>query len=287
MAQLFTMSEKHPALLVIGGGNMGKAIVAGAKAAGVLSDLNRVVVVEPEDQKHGTFKGLGVGVRASIPEGMAWLRGAEEPKGHGVILLAVKPQSLAAVAGEIKPLLVEPRVVISILAGAPSQKVRAALGNAARLMRAMPNLPTSIRLGITALAPGAGSEPGDIAFAQRLFQAVGQVVRIEESMMDAFTALAGSGPAYVLYLAEAMLKAADRMGMQPDIADSVVRHTLLGSATLLAQSTESPALLRAAVTSKGGTTSAATEVLDCEKATDIIVKAILAARDRGATLAAL
>src|SRR5690606_13250813 len=156
----------------------------------------------------------------------------------------------------------------------------------AAVVRAMPNLPARIRQGATAICLGDGAAPGDDDFALALFRGIGPLVlRIDESLMDAFTAVAGSGPAYLFYLAEAMTRAATELGFDAPAAREIVKATLAGSASLLAQSSESPADLRAAVTSKGGTTEAATTVLDNAGVMNAIVRAITAARDRGRELA--
>ncbi len=299
-------AHDRPALLVIGGGHMGQAILRGALAAGSLwsrpEARERVIVAEPGAEKHALLAGLGVDVRASAGDGVrALLDRGRHPGANGgdgvaaVILLAVKPQSLGKVAAEIGPLLAtrldgRPAgpgsgfLVISILAGTRAQRVREVLGPAARVVRAMPNLPAGIQQGMTALAAHASATARDAAFAARLFECVGRVVNIDESLMDAFTALAGSGPAYLFYLAEAMRKAGIDLGFAPQVADAVTRQTLAGAAALLQQSGELPAALRAAVTSKGGTTAAATRVLDDRGVMAAIEQAIVAARDRGREL---
>ena len=163
--------------------------------------------------------------------------------------------------------------------------VRSALGGRARVIRVMPNTPAQLRRGVSAIAIGEGASEDDAQFAVALFESVGEVVRVDESMIDAFTALAGSGPAYVFYLAEAMMRAGVEIGFDEATADRIVRGTIAGSAALLSDSTDrKPIDLRAAVTSKGGTTFAATQSLDASGAMDAIVRAIIAARDRGREL---
>ena len=149
----------------------------------------------------------------------------------------------------------------------------------------MPNLPAQLGEGATAIALGAGAKPGDEKLAIELFGAVGPVVvEVAEDLIDAFTAVAGSGPAYVFYLAQAMTKAAVELGFTSSQADQIVRQTIIGSAAMLRTRSESPQDLRAAVTSKGGTTAAATAVLDEAQVIDTFVRALTAARDRGREL---
>lgn len=273
------MPQQHPvSLAVIGGGKMARALLAGAVLAGVITP-NDVAVADPDDKQRAIIKPLGVRTYDRAPAALEHLTPDAQ------LLLAVKPQSLAEVARDLKGLAGD-RVVISILAGAPSALIRESLAGRARVIRVMPNLAAQIRRGLAAISLGAGARPGDDAFASRLFAAVGEVVTLDESLMDAFTALAGSGPAYLFYLAEALDNAARQMGFSPESAGPIVRHTLAGAAELLLRAPEtSPLDLRLAVTSKGGTTEAAVRVLQDAKVLDAITRAVLAARDRGAALA--
>lgn len=271
-----------PLIACVGGGNMARAMVEGAVRAGVIGG-ERWVIAEPDTAKHPAFTRLGA-VCVARPSELAARMGEQTQ-----VLLAVKPQSLGAVAAECaapgEASLAAGRVVISILAGTPIARVIAALPGC-RVVRAMPNTPAQVGQGCTAIALGPGVRPGDEDVAVRLFGAVGPVVeRVDESLMDAFTAVAGSGPAYVFYLAEAMTKAAVELGFDPSVADRVVRQTIVGSAALLSAAPERSAEeLRAAVTSKGGTTEAATRVLEGAGVRDALMRALAAARDRGREL---
>lgn len=283
-----TKSESNPEplapkLAVIGAGAMASAILEGAFGAGLLRPAE-VVVVEPDESRRSAMAARGCAIIADAAPGAALRALAPD----GAVLLATKPQSLADVARALGASPAFAGVVISILAGARSERVREAFGGSARVVRVMPNTPARIGLGVSAVASGAGAREGDDALALRLFGAVGEVVRVEETMMDAFTALAGSGPAYIFYLAEAMARAGVEMGFDPDDADRITRAVVRGSAELLARSPgESASALRAAVTSKGGTTEAATRSMDEAQVRESIVRAIVAARDRGAELSRL
>jgi len=269
-------------LLVIGFGNMGESIVRGAVRAGLLSSGD-VIVAEPEASRREAAARLGiVSVHAAAGEALNALEAREAAGGAGRVLLAVKPQMLAGLAAEVGARLGE-RAVISVLAGMRVEKLRSMCGGRVRVVRVMPNLPASIGEGVTAIATGA--EPSEAAFARRLFEGVGpRVMEIEEGLMDAFTALAGSGPAYLFYLAEAMIKAGVSMGFTPEQASLATRQTLVGAAKMLAGDAREPAALRAAVTSRGGTTAAAIERLDARGAMDAIEEAVKAACARGAEL---
>ena len=207
--------------------------------------------------------------------------------GHGaVVLLAVKPQILPQLAADCAEYFTHSRfTIISILAGTPIAKLISLLGPDHHIIRAMPNLPASIGLGTTAISiAGSLPHPGD-SFAKTLFAAIGHtVIPLPESLFDAFTAIAGSGPAYLFYLAESMQRAATTHGFDPAIAAIMTRSTLLGAATLLSQSSDDATTLRHKVTSKGGTTHAAITTFDSLAVSQAIEKGIAAATARGQEL---
>ena len=272
------MEKNQPALAVIGGGAMAQAILSGAQQAGVLT--GKVCVADPNEACRIRFETAA----ASAAEALAWLAANERTPGSGQVMLAVKPQMLGDVAAEIAG-LVGGRVVISILAGTNGDSIRSSLGGGCKVVRVMPNTPAQIRRGTTAIAISAGASDEDAEFAERLFHAVGDVVvRLDESMMDAFTAVAGSGPAYVFYLAEAMRRGALEVGLDAETADCIVTETIAGAAELLKSDGATAAELRARVTSKKGTTQAATDSFDASGVADAIVRGIVAARNRGVRL---
>ncbi len=205
-----------------------------------------------------------------------------------MILLAVKPQILCDALPPLIDALTEANApactFVSILAGTRIKTIETMIRPDDRIIRIMPNTPSQIGLGMSAIANDNQPEPDDLACVRRLFEAVGQVIEIPESMIDAFTAVAGSGPAYIFYLAEGMMRAAESVGFTREQASHIVRQTVLGSATLLDRSDEMPGELRAKVTSKNGTTYAATTTLDEHGVMDAVVAAITAARDRGVEL---
>lgn len=281
----------HPFLAIIGGGNMGKAIVTGGVNARLLVP-SRVCVAEHDETRRARIASLGIKVVTHARKALEWLSTAAPRADDGQIVLAIKPQSLEELAKECgspghanlsHPC--EERVVISILAGVTSKRIFRSLGGRCRVIRAMPNLPAAIGKGATALCVGAGATNADAAFAEVLFKGVGPLVlRTREELMDAFTALAGSGPAYAFYLAEAMIAAGIKMGFSAEESVAITRATIAGSGVMLEQSSQLPSELRAAVTSKGGTTQAATEVLDAAGVMKKIVEAIEAAEARGKEL---
>lgn len=257
---------------IIGAGNMGRAIVRGVLDAGVLSP-QAVVVAEIDRDRREDLAVLGCATTADPAAALA----AEQ------VLLAVKPQSFGALAESLGP-LAEPKVVISIMAGLHSRTIRAALGEAARVVRVMPNTPCRIGAGMTAIAPGHGAVAGDERLAVEIFEALGRTVVVDESDMHAITGLSGSGPAYLYLLAEALEQAGAQAGLDAETSALLVQQTLVGAALLLVESGEEPAALRRAVTSPGGTTEAALAVMLERGLPQIVADAVKAARDRGAEI---
>lgn len=292
MATTDRSSPVEQPLLVVGGGNMASAILRGGIAGGVI-DPARVFVIEPDQSKLAALRTLGIQVSPIASEGTAWLKSFDDRRDAAIssaaqVVLCVKPQMLQQAAVDIRAAFRDSRIVVSILAGTPSAIIRRALGESARVVRAMPNLAASIAHSATAVCLGDGACDGDDTAACRIFGSVGPiVVRLDESRFDAFTALAGSGPAYLFYLAQGMIEGAVRAGLSPEQSRNATIQTLLGAAMLLARSDESPETLRAAVTSKGGTTAAAIAVLDQRETLTAIADAIIAGTARGAELARL
>ncbi len=263
-------------LIVIGGGNMALAIVRGGVAGGVLTP-SQILVAEPVDDRRSIFQSIGIATVARTEDVRAALDSAS------MVILAVKPQVLPDVARSIGS-AGYPGLVVSILAGASAGGVHRAMGGRCRVVRVMPNTPATVGMGVSGVCPGPGATLDDLAAVESLFNAVGEVVRIDESNMDAFTAVGGSGPAYVFLLAEALTSAARDAGLSDEAADRVVRGTIRGAAELLARSGEGAAALRRAVTSPGGTTAAAIGVLETGGFGSLMRDAVIAARDRGTEL---
>ncbi len=270
----------QPTLCILGAGNMGRAIALGALDSAGFAPVD-LLIVEPDTSKHAPLAARSIRCHSSARDLAPHLTSPDTQ-----LLLAVKPQSLPDVARDFTSTKLDlDRIVISILAGAPSEKVRAALGGRCRVIRVMSNTPAQIGQGTTGIALGAGSRRADEALALRLFRALGPVVEIvDESLIDAFTAVAGSGPAYLFYVAEAMMAASENLGFERNLSRRIVAQTLAGAAALLTSSSDDPAALRAAVTSKGGTTEAALRILDDARLKDAFLRALTAARDRGREL---
>jgi pyrroline-5-carboxylate reductase len=265
-------------LLLIGGGNMGSAIVQGVLARRVLTP-REVTVVEIDKARREIFAQLG----CAVAEDAAALGAVDELDADVQVVLAVKPQMFADVARDLMP-VTKPRVFISIMAGLDSGRMHRALGPAARVVRCMPNVACQIGQGMTAIALGMGAREGDEDLARQIFDALGKTVMVDESLMHAVTAVSGSGPAYVFLMAEAMQKAAEAVDLPADVAKALVTQTILGAAHMLSEKDVDAPALRQSVTSRGGTTEAALRVFEHEGFQRIVIDAIRAARDRGIEL---
>jgi pyrroline-5-carboxylate reductase len=174
--------------------------------------------------------------------------------------------------------------VLSIAAGVPLGKLEGWLGDGIPVVRAMPNTPALVRCGAAAIAPGTAATDDDLAWAEGVLSAVGVVVRVTESLLDAVTGLSGSGPAYVFLLAEALIEAGVLVGLPRPTSTTLAVQTLLGSARLLAESGETPETLRAAVTSPGGTTAAGLRALEARGLRAAVLDAVADATERSRQL---
>lgn len=261
-------------VVFIGAGNMAEAIVSGMVAAD-FCEPEKIVMTDIRQERLDDL-AAEYGVSTSTDNGV--IQNAE------IVVLAVKPQVLEIVLKEITPFLMAETLVISIAAGIPAAKIEASLGEGARVVRVMPNTPALIGQGASALAAGTHADEADLEVAEAILQCVGLTVRVEEKELDAVTALSGSGPAYVFYLLEAMLAAAEQMGLDSNIARSLAVQTVEGAARLMKDSGEGATVLRERVTSKGGTTEAAIRSLDESGVKEAIVKALKAAKARSEEL---
>jgi len=273
-----TDANTHPPIAFIGGGNMARSLIAGLVRQGV--PANTVHVAEPVDALRERL-AIDFGVHVHVTA-------AEAAEGSDTWLLAVKPQVMAEACASLAGLTaIASPLVVSIAAGIGSGRLREWLGPGADIVRAMPNTPALLGAGVTGLYAGAGVSEDRRQRAERLLASAGATVWIDdEALMDAVTAVSGSGPAYVFLLAEAMDAAARGQGLPPEAATTLVAQTLLGASRMLLESGESPAELRRRVTSPNGTTQAAIETFQAGGFEALVARAIDAATRRGRELAA-
>ena len=265
-------------LAFIGGGNMAAALIGGLTQRGLPNE--RVVVADPStEQLQRLVKNYGV---KSAAGNAAAVDGAE------VVVLAVKPQQMRAVALGLAPHLAEARpLVISVAAGIPHAALARWVGPRIAVIRTMPNRPALNGFGATGLFAPATVGAAHRALAETIMAAVSATVWVEhESQMDTVTALSGSGPAYFFLFMEALEAAAHERGLPLDVAHQLTLETAFGAAQMARESRDSLASLREQVTSKGGTTAAALAVLDAAGLRAIVAHAVAAADRRSAELAA-
>ena len=257
---------------LIGVGNMGTAILEGLLRNKLVS-APHVIVYDKITEKASVFAGQWKAVRASSNQ--------ELVKKSDIVILAVKPQDLARTAGENAGVWKKKHILISILAGMPVSKLRKVAGPSPKIIRAMPNLGAKAGESVTAITGQGG--PALMA-AENIFSGCGKVLRLEEKYFDLVTALSGSGPAYFFLLMEMLAEEGVKRGLSREQARLLAVQTAVGAGLLAQNAAESPAELRAMVTSKGGTTEAALKVLEEGNIRKIFSEAIAAAHRRGAEL---
>lgn len=258
----------------IGGGNMAEALIKGLLAGGVpAADLT---VAEPVAERQTLLADrYGIAVTAD---------NSAVASGCDVVVLAVKPQLAPQVLKGISGSLTPGKTLISIMAGITTETVEAAFPGAVRVVRVMPNTPALVMEAASAISAGAHATHEDISLARRIFELVGTAYQVEEKLLDAVTGLSGSGPAYVLTFIEALSDAGVKNGLPRDIASGLAVQTVLGSARLLFETREHPAILKEKVTSPGGTTIAGMHVLEQEGFRGTVINAVDAATARSKEL---
>jgi pyrroline-5-carboxylate reductase len=247
------MSVKGKKVGFVGAGNMGEALIKGL----VESSLVPAEAIVIADSRAARAEQIAqqYGVRAAADNG-ALVRGAD------VVILAVKPQIMAAVLREIMPALTNRPLLVSIAAGVSTATIQAVLGKYPRLIRVMPNTPALVLEGATAIARSQELDADDLETAQEIFTAVGRVVVLEEELMDAVTGLSGSGPAYVAIVIESLADGGVKMGLDRVTAMTLATQTVLGAARLIAETGVHPGALKDMVSSPGGTTIAGIAALE-------------------------
>jgi pyrroline-5-carboxylate reductase len=263
-------------LVIIGGGNMGEAILKGLIAAQLM-------------------KPQQVAVTDIIEARLAYLRetyavqaltdNAEAVASADLIIVAVKPQDIVQTIQGIAPAMDDHKVLISIAAGVPTAKIESAFGKPVRVVRVMPNTPALVLAGAAGLCAGSHATPADLDVARVLFDALGRTVMVSEYLMDAVTGLSGSGPAYIFVLIEALADGGVKMGLTREAALTLAAQTVYGSAKLLLETGLHPGELKDRVTSPAGTTIAGLHALETQAfrgaVIDAVERATLRSRELG------
>ncbi|MEM8682616.1 MAG: pyrroline-5-carboxylate reductase [Pseudomonadota bacterium] len=262
----------------LGGGNMAEAIIGGLIDNG--TDPETLIVAEPLEQRRAELESLFPGCRSNASNALVASQSSQ-------LLLAVKPQVMPAVCREIAEAVQAKRpMVISIAAGVRCDDLSGWLGGDLCIVRAMPNQPALLRQGITGLYANDRCTGEEVARAGEILAAVGDVVTVhDEPLIDAVTAVSGSGPAYVYLLMQMMSDAGVELGLDASISRALAIKTATGAASLAAASDETMAELIERVRSPGGTTAAALDRLEADDVRAIFARALTAARDRATELA--
>jgi pyrroline-5-carboxylate reductase len=238
------VSVKGKRIGFVGCGNMGEALVKGLVEAHVVQAQALMAADTRGDRLTELERRYGLRIAKD---------NVELVRESDVVVLAVKPQIMAAVLKEIASSLSRRQLVISIAAGVATATIRRELGKDVRLIRVMPNTPALVLEGATAIAKAQGLEAGDLETAQEIFGAVGKVVILDEELMDAVTGLSGSGPAYVAVVIESLADGGVKMGLDRTTAMTLATQTVLGAAKLLLETGVHPGSLKDMVSSPGGT----------------------------------
>jgi pyrroline-5-carboxylate reductase len=259
----------------IGGGNMGEALIKGLLGASLVP----ASAIHATDVRLERLKELDrqYGIQVSS-------NNADLVRHSDIIILAVKPQIMDSVLKEIAPAVTRKKLLISVAAGVSTAKIRAVLHKDSRLIRVMPNTPALVLEGVTAIAKADNLEPDDLDTAGEIFSAVGRVVVLDETLMDAVTGLSGSGPAYVAIVIESLADGGVRMGLDRITAMTLATQTVLGAAKLLLETGLHPGALKDMVSSPGGTSIAGIAALEEGGIRTTFIKAVERATERSREL---
>jgi pyrroline-5-carboxylate reductase len=265
----------HTRIGFVGAGNMAEALVRGLVRGGHVG-ADRVTASGPRlERLDELVRDYGISVSR---DNRVIARGAE------IVVLSVKPQILDRVLLEVSGDLKPGTLVVSIAAGVDCATIETAVGDAVRVVRAMPNMPALVGAGATAIAPGARSTPEDLVIVRALFDAVGISVTLEEHHLDAVTGLSGSGPAYIFLILEALADAGVKVGLSRRNAQRLAAQTVMGSAKLLLDTDEHPGKLKDMVTSPGGTAIAGLHTLEQGGLRTTLINAVETATKRAREL---
>ncbi len=259
----------------IGAGNMATALISGL----INSDqsASKIIASSPE-QEHLEKLSKDFGIKTTN-------NNLEIVDNSDIVILAVKPNIVQAVIDEIKDVATDKDIlIISIAAGVKIEKIESQLGSPMRVIRAMPNTPASIMEGVTAICANSNAQSNDIENAKLLFECVGKITHINEKDIDIYTALIGSGPAYIFYLIESLLDSSKNLHLPEQEKKDLLASMISGAANLVLNSDESPNVLRKKVTSPGGVTQTAIEEFETEGLKEILSKSMIAAEKKSIEL---
>ncbi len=260
-------------IAVIGAGVMGETLLSGLLRSGWTPD--QIVATDRREERCSELiERYGISMVSNL----------EAARSAKTIVVVVKPQDVTDLLTEIGAAVEPGTLVVTLCAGVATTTVEAHLPAGTPVVRVMPNTPTQVDEGMSAISPGTAATQEHLDHVIAILSATGRVVTVPERYQDAVTAISGSGPAYLFFVVEAMIEAGVHLGLPRDIATQLVVQTMLGSAKLLRETGEHPTVLRERVTSPGGTTAAAIRVLEAHSVRAAFIDALEAARDRSRAL---
>jgi pyrroline-5-carboxylate reductase len=270
------MAVAERRIAILGAGRIGEALLSGLLSSGWRDAADLSASTRREARVAELHERFGVAATTS---------NAEAAAGAALVVVAVKPQDLETLLGELGTLVQPDQTVLSVVAAVPTAALERHLADGVPVVRAMPNTPSTVHEGIAGVCAGAHAGERHLELAEEALRHLGRVVRVPEAQMDAVTAISGSGPAYFALLAEAMIEAGILLGVSREISTQLVVQTMLGTAKQLRDEGMHPVELREMVTSPGGTTIAAIRELEQAGVRAAFLNAIQAAMDRSKELA--
>ncbi|MFH0926376.1 MAG: pyrroline-5-carboxylate reductase [bacterium] len=276
-------------IVFLGAGNMAEALIKGIVNAKLLQPSNITATDIKKERLEFLKSKYFINTSTNNKDAI---------HGKDIIILAVKPQTISYVLAEIADILNKSGLIISIAAGITTSFIKSVIGSDVRVIRVMPNMPALVSEGVTAIAFNEASisfqdatndqerrtKNDELNIASKIFNSVGQTVLVNEKLMDAVTALSGSGPAYIFLIIEALIEGGVKMGLSRDIASILAAQTVFGSTKLLIETKEHPAKLKDMVTSPGGTTASGLYVLEKCRIRAALIEAVEAATKRAREL---
>jgi pyrroline-5-carboxylate reductase len=277
------MPDSHPTIAFLGAGSMGSAILQGLLASPDFEGASIRITTRTDASA----------AARSWPDRVHTLSLESEPRanvvaveGADIVVVGVKPNMVLDLLAEIAPALADGTTVVSVAAAVSTAVMEAALPATVAVVRSMPNTPTAVGLGVTALSRGTRTSDQQLAAVVRLFEAVGTALVVEEDRMEAVTGVSGSGPAYVYYMVESFIRGAEAQGFTPEEAEQLVLQTFRGALEMLSTTGKSAEQLRRDVTSPNGTTERAIAVLQDARLPEVLTAAVEASAARSRELSA-
>ncbi|MEE9395323.1 MAG: pyrroline-5-carboxylate reductase [Planctomycetota bacterium] len=270
------MTFKRKKLALLGAGNMGRSLLQGILKSKLISPDAVMITGRDKTRLEATGNKFGVATETNNRRAVA---------NADFVLLCTKPQGLEDIADEVRGGLASDALLVSILAGATTDRLEELFGEGLAVVRAMPNIPSCVDAGATAISGGRHADDAALADATAVFEAVGEVVTVSENQMDAVTGLSGSGPAYIYMIIEALTDGGVKMGLPRDVAIKLATQTVMGSAKLVKDTGLHPAILRDQVTTPGGTAIAAIHDLESHGLRPMLISAVVTATERSRALA--